>query len=82
MVSEIMPRCVFGLHRHARIACTPFAEKKGVVFLIFFETLFQDGRIGLPGVAKGIAALPKGAQRVLLRPLEGAPFAPKGTTSS
>ena len=53
MGSKIIPKCVFGLRRRSRIACTP----KEVFFLTFLETRFQDGRSGLQGV-------PKGCQRV------------------
>ena len=58
-VSEIRLQCVFGLHRHDRIACAPFSKRgqrndhtEWFVF-IFLRTCSQDGRSGVQGVSKG-----------------------------
>ena len=58
-VSEIMPECVFGLHRRNRIACAPFparAQKRDSAewFLLnLLGTCSQDGRSGVRGLSQG-----------------------------
>jgi hypothetical protein len=70
MGSEIMPKCVFGLRRHGRIACTPFSKRgqksasKKWYLRPFWRRVFKMAEVASKVCPKGAKRVPRGTKRV------------------
>ncbi len=85
MVSEIMPRCVFELHKHARIACTPFSKRgqkiTDIMFFVFWKHCSKMVEVASKVCPKDAKRVPQWTQMSARQCPKGAqrcPGMPKG----